>query len=258
MGAKKNASMSSRTLRSTAPEPPTTTTFSSSQKLAGQRTLAVPNSQMLYDRWREVVREFSGEIALRDVASGQRWTFRELDSLAGTKSGDAVLFPQGSAVDFIVAVLSAWKSGAVVCPLEAGQVRPQFPPPPPHVVHLKTTSASTGPARLVAFTAAQLAADARNIIETMGLRREWPNIGVISLAHSYGFSNLITPLLLHAIPLVVTNSPLPEAVGAALRAAGHATLAGVPALWRAWFDAGVLSSANVRLAISAGAALPLS
>ena len=220
---------------------------------------------MLYDRWRKVVRDFSNEIALRDLASGQHWTFAQLDSIAagslshpmGEGQGEGV-FPQGPAIDFITAILRGWKSGAIVCPLEAGQDRPQFPPPSKSIAHLKITSASTGPARLVAFTADQLAADAQNIIDTMGLRRDWPNLGVISLAHSYGFSNLITPLLLHGIPLVVANSPLPESVGAALREMGHATLAGVPALWRAWSEAGVLSSQNVRLAISAGAPLPVS
>jgi len=35
----------------------------------------------------------------------------------------------------------------------------------------------------------KLAADAENIVATMGLRADWPNLGVISLAHSYGFSN---------------------------------------------------------------------
>jgi len=211
---------------------------------------------MLYERWREVVRDFRNEIALRDLASGQHWTFGDLDKRAGS-AADAVVFPQDSAIDFVTLVLTGWKAGAVICPLEPGQTAPQFPEPPKGIVHVKATSASTGPARLAAFTAEQLAADARNIVATMGLRREWPNVGVISLAHSYGFSNLITPLLLYGIPLVVTNSPLPESIGSALRRVGNATLAGVPALWRAWLDAGVLSGMNVRLAISAGAPLPV-
>jgi long-chain acyl-CoA synthetase len=211
---------------------------------------------MLYERWREVVRDLRNEMALRDLASGQAWTFTELDDRVGS-TAEPVVFPQGSAVDFITAVLTGWKTGAVVCPLEPGQGRLAFPKPPKGIVHVKATSASTGPARLAAFTAEQVAADAANIMATMGLRREWPNVGVISLAHSYGFSNLVTPLLLHGIPLVVTNSPLPESIVSALREVGKATLAGVPALWRAWFDAGVLSSRNVCLAISAGAPLPL-
>ncbi len=110
--------------------------------------------------------------------------------------------------------------------------------------------------RFVAFTAAQLAADAENITRTMGLRADWPNLGVISLAHSYGFSNLVLPLLLHGVPLFLVDSPLPEAVRQAAAAAREITLAAVPALWRVWHEAGVIPP-NIRLAISAGAPLPL-
>ena len=211
---------------------------------------------MLYDRWREIVREFSSECALRDLAAGQPWTFAQLDSLAQTGADQPVAFPQGAAIDFIVSVLRGWKSGAAVCPLEPDQPRPEIPALPNGIAHLKITSATTGPARLVALTAEQLAADARNIVSTMGLTRELPNLGAISLAHSYGFSNLITPLLLHGIPLIVTGSPLPENVRLALEQSSAVTLAGVPALWRAWFAGGVLSG-KVRLAISAGAPLPV-
>ena len=100
-------------------------------------------------------------------------------------------------------------------------------------------------------------ADAENIVATMGLRRDWPNLGVISLAHSYGFSNLVTPLLLHGIPVILLDPPLPEAVRRAATTADHLTLPAVPALWRAWHEANAIP-ANLRLAISAGAPLPLS
>jgi acyl-CoA synthetase (AMP-forming)/AMP-acid ligase II len=141
--------------------------------------------------------------------------------------------------------------------LEAGQAKPHLTAGvPKRIVHLKTTSASTGAARLVAFTAEQLMADATNIVETMGLCAEWPNLGLISLAHSYGFSNLVLPLLLHGIPLVLAGTALPEAVRSAADQFKHVTVAGVPALWRTWFDAGAITP-SVRLAISAGAPLPL-
>src|SRR5206468_4690574 len=139
---------------------------------------------------------------------------------------------------------------------ETGQTPPPFVQVPAGCVHLKTTSATTGEPRFIAFTAGQLMADAENIVATMGLRREWPNLGVISLAHSYGFSNLVTPLLLHGIPLLLCDSPLPEAVRRAALSAEAITLPAVPALWRAWHEAGAIA-ANVRLAISAGAPLPL-
>jgi acyl-CoA synthetase (AMP-forming)/AMP-acid ligase II len=109
---------------------------------------------------------------------------------------------------------------------------------------------------MVAFTGEQLVADAANIVQTMGLRPEWPNIGVISLAHSYGFSNLVLPLLLHGVPLTLGGSALPEAVKRAASMHPGVTLPGVPALWRAWDSADAVPR-NVRLAISAGAPLPV-
>src|SRR6185436_9744218 len=106
----------------------------------------------------------------------------------------------------------------IVCPVETDQRAPEIKPGiPREIVHLKMTSGTTATPRFVAFTAEQLAADAENIVATMGLRPDWPNLGVISLAHSYGFSNLVLPLLLHGIPLVLAGAPLPEIVR---RAAG--------------------------------------
>jgi acyl-coenzyme A synthetase/AMP-(fatty) acid ligase len=110
---------------------------------------------------------------------------------------------------------------------------------------------------MAVFTERQLAADAENIVQTMQLRCDWPNLGIISLAHSYGFSNLVLPLLLHGIPLVLVGSALPEALRRVAAGLNAATLPAVPALWRSWFEADVIP-ACVRLAISAGAPLPLS
>jgi len=214
---------------------------------------------MLYERWRQIARVRADEIALRDSATGGAWTFAQLAVAAesGPSETSPVVFPEGASVDFFVSVLKAWRSRQAVCPLEAGQ-----PPPsisldlPPGIAHLKTTSATTGEARLVAFTEAQLLADAENIVTTMGLRPDWPNLGVISLAHSYVFSNLVSPLLLHGIPLILVGSGLPEAVRRAADTEPQLTLAAVPALWRSWHDAGAIPK-NIRLAISAGAPLPL-
>jgi acyl-coenzyme A synthetase/AMP-(fatty) acid ligase len=216
---------------------------------------------MLYERWRQIARERSGECALRDLSSGGEWTFAEMARVAESAPAASrqMAFPRGHAAGFVFAVLQAWRSNAVVCPMEAGQTTvPAISPPPAHCIHLKTTSATTGAPRFIAFTAEQLAADAENIVATMGLRPDWPNVAAISLAHSYGFSNLVLPLLLHGIPLVIAPSPLPEIFRRAIDRAKirELTLPAVPALWRAWHDAGVIP-ANVRLAISAGAPLPL-
>ena len=212
---------------------------------------------MLYDRWRQIAQQHRNEIALRDVASGQQWTFSQLAALAESSSTTApVVFPQGLSSEFIFAVLRAWRSQSIVCPLEVGQTPPAIETLP-GIAHLKMTSATTGPARLIALKAEQLAADSDNIVATMGLRPEWPNIGVISLAHSYGFSNLVLPLLLNGISLVLAPAPFPAIVAKTIEQVGDVTLPSVPALWRAWFEARVISP-RVRLAISAGAPLPIS
>lgn len=213
---------------------------------------------MLYERWREIVATRRHELALRDFASGQSWSFGELFA-AGEKTefgrfGPAG--PPGHSPEFIFHLLAAWREGKAACPLEVGQAPPEIPPPPANCLHLKSTSATGGVARFVAFTAEQLAADAENIVVTMGLRPDWPNLGVISLAHSYGFSNLVLPLLLHGIPLILAPAPLPEIVRRAAQLEKFITLPAVPALWRAWHAARAVPP-NVQLAISAGAPLPI-
>lgn len=223
---------------------------------------------MLYERWRAVAAQAGAAIALRDLAGGRAWTFAELCA-AGERSLEppgGVVCPPSNGAEFVMAVLQAWRWRRVLCPLEPGQAGPAAIAQAGEdavlakrlegVAHLKLTSATTGAPKLIAFTAEQLAADADNIVPTMGLRPDWPTVGAISLAHSYGFSNLVLPLLLHGVPLLLTGSGLPEAVRLAGSVAPAFTLPGVPALWRAWHDANAIPP-QVRLAISAGASLPL-
>jgi long-chain acyl-CoA synthetase len=212
---------------------------------------------MLYDRWRAVARRHANELALRDTASGAQWTFQQLLA-AGERCilpESPFVFPRGRGPEFILAVLAGWRLNRIVCPVD-GQIPNILPPELPARVHLKQTSATTGAPRWVAFTAPQLAADARNIVETMELRPERPNLGVISMAHSYGFSNLVLPLLLHGIPLHLVPDPLPESVRRAASSLSAVTLPSVPALWRAWHEAKAIPP-SLQLAISAGAPLPI-
>lgn len=213
---------------------------------------------MLYDRWREVAQAGGPELALEDLSDGRRWTFAQLFTAAdrASDSGHGWVCPKGNGPEFVLEVLRGWRHGRLVCPVEETDAAPIAALPPENIAHVKRTSATTGAARLVAFTGEQLAADCTNIVATMGLRPEWPNLAAISLAHSYGFSNLVLPLLLEGIPLCLLKSPLPGALRAACERGGDFTLAGVPALWRAWHEAGAISQ-QIKLAISAGAPLPL-
>jgi acyl-coenzyme A synthetase/AMP-(fatty) acid ligase len=212
---------------------------------------------MLYAAWQHIVRTRPNDFALAELESGRRWTFAELAHAAqALPSSNRLIFPSGNDVMFILDVLRAWRGGGIVCPLDHGQKPPEIDSAPHDCVHFKTTSGTANAPRLVAFTAQQLLADVNNIIATMGLRPEWPNVGAISLAHSYGFSNLVLPLLTSGIPLVLTASRLPETIRQAATQFESLTLPGVPALWRVWRDAGVISP-SIKLAISAGAALPV-
>jgi long-chain acyl-CoA synthetase len=213
---------------------------------------------MLFELWQQTLRHAPNSWALRDLPSNQSWTFAQLDQSA-TRAGPPpgpVAFPQGLTPDFLFTLLASWKAGRVVCPLEQTQSPPPLETLPPGCVHLKLTSATTGPSRTIAFTADQLVADVDHIVHTMGLRPDWPNLGVISIAHSYGFSNLALPLLLKGIPLVLCPTTLPEVIRQTARTLGPVTVPAVPALWQAWHDAGAITP-DFRLGISAGAPLPL-
>jgi len=213
---------------------------------------------MLYERWKKISADRRNEWAVRDLGDGRAWTFGDLFQAGERENVDGqVIFPGGHSPEFLFRLLAAWRANKIICPLEAGQKIPEFDHALPRtIVHVKCTSATSGDPKLVAFTAEQLAADAENIVATMGLRPDWPNLAVISLAHSYGFSNLVLPLLLHGIPLIFGPAPLPEIVRRAATVADAITVPAVPAMWRAWHEAGAIPR-NIRLAISAGAPLPL-
>src|SRR5260221_3845279 len=136
---------------------------------------------MLYERWRTIARERHAEPALRESGTGRCWTFGELFAAGETRDGTPgttpassrdIAFPRGHSVEFILELLAAWRRNCVVCPLETGSfgggLTTGWPSEtlPPGIVHLKSTSATTGTARLVAFTAEQLSADAANIVAT--------------------------------------------------------------------------------------------
>lgn len=212
----------------------------------------------LYHHWLTVAAARGGDLALREVRSGREWSFAQLRELAAQAApSPPLLHSTARGPELILDVLRAWRDGTVLLADEGSGV---VPPAPgmlePGICHLKVTSGSTGAPRHVQFRPAQLAADADQIVATMGLRAAWPNLGVISMAHSYGFSNLVLPLLLHGIPLWLLDNPLPETLRRVLDTPQPLTLAAVPAMWQAWNRVG-LDFSPVRLAISAGAPLPI-
>jgi long-chain acyl-CoA synthetase len=215
-------------------------------------------SQFLYEQWLKTARAHSRELALFDSASATSWTFADLlrEADRSTSNPQPIHAVQGSGPEFIFNLLRGWRNGLVTCALDPEQKPPALQTLPPNCEHLKITSASSGPPKCIAFTGPQLAADAANIVSTMGLDTNSPNIACISLAHSYGFSNLILPLLLHGIPLFLVPAPLPELILKTAKQARSVTLPAVPALWKTWHQTKSIPP-NISVAISAGAPLPL-
>ena len=216
----------------------------------------VPQANPLYSQWLAVAHARGGECALRELASGRMWSFAELHELArNAPPSPAVLHSTKRGLELVLDVLRTWRDGTVLLPDDgSGMASPTQAALAPELCHLKITSGSGGRRRCVMFRAGQLAADAAQIVATMGLREDWPNLGVISMAHSYGFSNLVLPLLLHGVPLWMLDNPLPETLRRVLNTKHPLTLPAVPALWQAWERVG-MDFSPVRLAISAGAPL---
>ncbi len=210
----------------------------------------------LYEAWRSTASREPRQIALVDHGGRTSWSFCELQhALDRIPQSTGPVRADGRGPDFILSTLRAWRDGRILIPGETGEVPVPLPEEmPSDICHVKKTSGSTGASRLVGFKACQLAADARQIVHSMGLSADRPNLGTISLAHSYGFSNLVLTLLLHGIPLHLADSPFPDAIRRILARNDPFVLPAVPALWRSWEDAG-LDFSRVSLAISAGAPL---
>ena len=118
----------------------------------------------------------------------------------------------------------------------------------------KVTSGTTARPRAIAFTAEQLVADCDQVCQTMGIRADDLNFGVVSFSHSYGFSNLITPLICRGVRLVAASDALPRAIERALGLTGATVLPAVPAMFRGLLSADSLPD-SLRLCIVAGAPL---
>ena len=122
--------------------------------------------------------------------------------------------------EFVATFLAALKLDLVVIPIdrdaaapEVAAVRAAFKPPFPDGTRLiKVTSGSTGKPKGIFTSEANLIADCENICTTMGITPDDVNLGAIPFSHSYGFSNLVMPLILQGTAVVATNAYLPQSL----------------------------------------------
>lgn len=123
-------------------------------------------------------------------------------------------------------------------------------------VMLKLTSGTTAAPRAIRFRSAQLLADAEQICDSMGITSDDLNFAVIPLSHSYGFSNLVTPLLARGVPMAISRDRIPRAVLDDLAATGATVFPGMPLFYQAFAEiAEPPTLPKLRLCISAGAPL---
>jgi len=212
---------------------------------------------MLYLRWLETSRRFATRPAIME--DGNVLTFSDLAAAASqAPPAHGPIIARTGSMAFFVEILRAWRDGQAVIPVERDALEPTLHCPPPTGVSLvKYTPGAAGIPRGIFFTAAQVMADGDRIVDAMQLRPEIPNLGVISLAHSYGFSNVVLPLLLHGVPIHLAPVPFPRVIEEIFKQHPVLVVAAVPSMWRAWHRAGILKGAPLSLALSAGAPLAL-
>ncbi|MCP5533756.1 MAG: long-chain fatty acid--CoA ligase [Akkermansiaceae bacterium] len=213
---------------------------------------------MLYRQWLETVERHAGRTAVFE--GGRRWSFADIHAAVEeieTASGP-VIARTGPGIGFPAAVIAAWRDGQAVIPVEAGAAEPRLTrQPAPEIRLVKYTPGASGVPRGVFLTGPQLLADLRRIATAMELGPGRVNLGVISPAHSYGFSNLILPLVILGMPLSIVPAPFPRVVEAEFRRHPGIVVPAVPPMWRAWLKSGVLTDAGIGLAVSAGSPLPI-
>src|SRR5947209_11877836 len=92
----------------------------------------------------------------------------------------------------------------------------------------------------------------------MGISDADLNFGVIPISHSYGFSNLLTPLIARGVPMVLSRERVPRAVLMDLARTNATVFPGMPVFYQAFCEMeNAPALPKLRLCISAGAPLPL-
>lgn len=240
--------------------------------------------------WDRMVQREPDATAVIESASARTWTFGEIDRLARERAafltrqtakpgGIPVIFREANGAEWLARFLVVLRLEAPALPLDISTPdegvqeiaarcgaalwadRDQWIAPAkarryrnPPIALLKLTSGTTGHPKPLPFTAGELAADGRQVMEGMGIEPGRRNFGIIPFGHSYGLGNLVVPLLLKGIPIVCGTSPLPRILAAEFRDGRADVLPAVPSI----FAGLVRVSAELpglRLAITAGAPL---
>ncbi len=246
----------------------------------------------MFQRFLSLIERDPHALALLDAASGTRTTRAQLlanaNELArkltdaGIAETDAVAIQLPNSTDFVAAFLAALKLGLVVIPIDRDATETEVatilghfavrgfiyrggisvrsiegrPNVPSNARLIKLTSGSSGRPKGIVTSEANLIADCTNICASMGITAADINLGAIPFSHSYGFSNLVTPLILQGTPIVVSNDYLPQALIEHANRYGCTVAPLIPMVFDHLATAASGAFDTVRTFISAGAPLP--
>lgn len=241
--------------------------------------------------WANVLERQSQEVAIYGNDRQLLRTFADIESerliwrqkLAGLAKGSILLVQLAEDASWPAILLASLDVSLVMVPIEIEVTGPQFDnvikvtrahacvrsneisilhsePQPwdqPYPDLLKITSGTTGLPRAIRFRESQLLSDCRNICSSMSLLPEDVNFGVIPFAHSYGFSNLVTPLLYQGTRFVCSKDRIPRAIHRHIEESPATVLPATPAIFQALCSLSDCSRlGRIRTCISAGAPLP--
>jgi len=247
----------------------------------------------LLKRWEAILARKGDAPAIFNTRGQINRTFRAIDEYAckfeskidSFAAGSVIAVQIGNHEDWPSILIACLRRGMIVLPLEqsmsdqqrdaaakicrasgiierAGKVRvleheqPNWQGNNPAL--LKLTSGTTAAPRAIRFGSEQLLADCEQICETMGVSDVDLNFGVIPISHSYGFSNLLTPLIARGVPLVLSQDRTPRAVLADIAKTDATVFPGMPLFYQAFCEMkNIPPLPKLRVCISAGAPLPI-
>lgn len=230
----------------------------------------------IINAWEAILARKAEQSAIFDRRGNTLRSFRDIERRArelqekmqDRARGDVYAIDLGNHPDWPSILLACLRQNLVAIPLDESTTEAQraaivklcratvWGENPP--VLLKLTSGTTNAPRAIRFRSAQLLADCEQICDTMGITDADMNFGVIPVSHSYGLSNLITPLLIRGIPLVLSRDRMPRAVLDDLARTAATVFPGMPVFYQAFAQMeSVPALPRLRLCISAGAPLSL-
>jgi long-chain acyl-CoA synthetase len=187
----------------------------------------------------------SGEMTTRAELLARAHSLSTELATAGLGAGDLLAVQLPNSVDFVATWLAALERRLIFVPIdrdapetEVGSILTHFgvkgllyrpdrssaaieitirpgtprPPLPRNARLVKLTSGSTGQPKGIVASEENLIADCNNICSTMHIAPHDRNLGAIPFSHSYGFSNLVLPLLLQGTAVVISNDYLPQSI----------------------------------------------